>query len=213
MKQSPDTRASLLIRMRQHDDADAWSQFLEIYEPVIFRMALSGGLQHADAHEVVQEVLSRVAKAVETWQDSGRVGSFRGWLSRVTRNLVIQYFRDRKRRPLTADQSDVRRMVEGKAIQDGDGGFDRELQQQLFRWAAAKSQNKFEERTWQAFWRTAVDNEPIEEVARQLDMTRGAIYIARSRVMAQISQSISRKMTDLEMGGALTGEMQAKAKG
>ncbi len=112
MTEAPETCASLLIRIRHPDDADAWSEFLEIYQPLIGRIARRHGLQHADVTEVTQEVLTRVAKAVQNWQTSGRNGSFRGWISRVTKNLVIQYFRDRRRIPQTAANSDLRRAIE-----------------------------------------------------------------------------------------------------
>jgi RNA polymerase sigma-70 factor (ECF subfamily) len=195
MNNSPDTRASLLMRLRRHDDAEAWSEFAEIYQPLIFRMAERCGLQEADAHEVVQEVLSRVARAVPTWKSSGNQGSFRNWLKCVTRNLVIQFFRDRRRWPQTSDNSDVRRLVEGHpSPADDDQWFDVELQRQYFAWAARRLKDRFEPTTWAAFWKTSVDNEPIEHVAQQLGLTRGAVYIARSRVMSKLRAAIEKKM-------------------
>jgi RNA polymerase sigma-70 factor (ECF subfamily) len=194
MNRAPDTRASLLIRLRRHDDVEAWNEFVEIYQPLILRLAVRGGLQEADASEVVQEVLTRVARAVATWEDSGRPGSFRSWLSRVTKNLVIQFFRDRRRWPKTSDNSNVRRIVEGQVDPAADEHwFDLELQRQYFAWAARRLQGRFEATTWQAFWLSSVDNVPIDEVARQLGMSRGAVYIARSRVMNQLRIAIEQK--------------------
>jgi RNA polymerase sigma-70 factor (ECF subfamily) len=195
MNNSPDTRASLLVRLRRHDDAEAWNEFVEIYQPLVFRMAERCGLQDADAHEVVQEVLSRVARAVPTWKSSGNQGSFRSWLKCVTRNLVIQFFRDRRRWPQTSDNSDVRRLVEAHpSPSDDDRWFDLELQRQYFAWAARRLKDRFEPTTWSAFWRTSVDNEPIDQVARQLGVTRGAVYIARSRVMSKLRAAIEKKL-------------------
>jgi RNA polymerase sigma factor (sigma-70 family) len=200
MKESPETRASLLIRIRHHDDAEAWAEFLEIYQPLIRQMARKFGLQDADSTEVTQEVLTRVAKTVEHWETTGRQGSFRGWLSRVTKNLVIQYFRDRRRIPQPAHNSDLRRAIENKpdAASNGSEEFDLELQRQMFAWAARKIESRFEPTTWQAFWKTAVEHLPIEQVAEHLGMTRGAIYVARSRVMAAISKTIERRMAEME---------------
>ncbi len=200
MTESPETRASLLIRIRHHDDVEAWAEFLEIYQPLIRQMARRYGLQDADATEVTQEVLTRVAKTVEHWETSGRQGSFRGWLSRVTKNLVIQYFRDRRRIPQPAQNSDLRRAIENKMDHSSDGSdeFDLELQRQMFAWAARKVEPRFEPTTWQAFWQTAVEHLPIEKVAQKLEMTRGAIYVARSRVMAAISKTIERRIVELE---------------
>ncbi len=200
MNNAPDTRASLLIRLQRHDDVEAWSEFVEIYQPLILRMAERGGLQEADATEVLQEVLTRVARAVSTWKDSGNKGSFRSWLSQVTKNLVIQFFRDRRRWPQTSDDSNVRRIVEGQVdARDDDKWFDLELQRQYFAWAARRLKDRFESTTWAAFWRTAVDNEPVEQVAQQLGLTRGAVYIARSRVMNQLRRTIEKKLQQEEL--------------
>lgn len=203
MSESPETRASLLIRMRHHDDAEAWAEFLEIYQPLIRQMARRYGLQDADATEVTQEVLTRVAKAVADWETSGRQGSFRGWLSRVTKNLVIQYFRDRRRIPQPAGNSALRRAIENKQDAASVGGeeFDLELQRQMFAWAARKVEPRFESATWQAFWQTAVEQVPIEQVARQLGLSRGAVYVARSRVMAAISATIEHRLAESELSG------------
>lgn len=201
MKNTPDTRASLLIRLRRHDDVESWGEFVEIYQPLIFRMAERCGLQEADAHEVVQEVLARVARAVPNWKSSGNQGSFRSWLRCVTKNLVIQFFRDRRRWPQTSDNSDVRRLVEGKPTPAADDEwFDVELQKQYFTWAARRLKDRFEPATWSAFWRTSVDNEPIELVARELGMTRGAVYIARSRVMSKLRRAIEEKLQQEDAG-------------
>ena len=73
----PETRPSLLIRLRDTRDDQAWAEFTAIYEPVIYRMSKTRGLQDADAREVVQEVLMSVATAMERF-DVSAAGSFRG---------------------------------------------------------------------------------------------------------------------------------------
>ena len=67
MSQPPTTRASLILRLRHPDDAAAWEEFVAIYQPLIFRLAKSRGLQDADAFDVAQEVLARVAGAINRW--------------------------------------------------------------------------------------------------------------------------------------------------
>ena len=68
--------------------------------------------------------------------------------------------------------------------------FDNEYRNEVFRWAAERVRCEFRETTWQAFWRTCVLNEPIPEVAEYLGMSPGSVYVARSRVIGRLRQSV-----------------------
>jgi RNA polymerase sigma factor (sigma-70 family) len=189
INQAPETRLSLILRLRNADDILAWREFVEIYGPVIRAMARNRGLQVADVDDVTQEVLARVAKSVERWEPDRDRGSFRGWLAAITRNLVIQSFRSRSRFPATGQDSQIVEWTEDKE-------FDLESERQLFRWAARKVQQQFEPKTWQAFWLTAVDGRSAESVAQQLGTTKAQIYVSRSRVMGQLKETIQRTQFD-----------------
>ena len=67
MSHSPETRASLLLRLADRADEAAWQEFAKIYTPVVYRLALRRGLQHADAEDLSQQVLASVAKAIDRW--------------------------------------------------------------------------------------------------------------------------------------------------
>jgi RNA polymerase sigma factor (sigma-70 family) len=188
MRNAPDTRASLLLRLQQPDDERAWQEFVEIYQPLIERLAIRYGLQSADAQDISQEVLARVAKAIPEWEHDPARGSFRGWLTRVTRNLAIEQFRTRARRPLTNPESGQLEQFQ----RDADSIFQLEQQRELFGWAARKARDQFVPTTWQAFWLTAVEQQSPSEVAEQLGLSTGAVYIARSRVMARLRELIEQ---------------------
>jgi RNA polymerase sigma-70 factor (ECF subfamily) len=68
--------------------------------------------------------------------------------------------------------------------------FDEEYRNELFRRAAERAQGEFRESTWLAFWRTCVFQEPIADVADELGMTTGNVYVARSRVIARLRQIV-----------------------
>jgi RNA polymerase sigma factor (sigma-70 family) len=198
MTSSPDTRASLIVRLRCSEDVDAWGEFVDIYQPLIFRVAKKHGLQDADASEVAQEVLTRVAKAIDRWNPDPERGTFRGWLYRITRNLTVEFLRTDKRRPLTQDNSAVDRAI-GNVVADSNGAsreFQIEYERQMFAWAAEQIETTFQSNTWQAFWLTAVKQQSVESVAKKLSMTKGAVYIARSRVMAKLKEQIQLRMNE-----------------
>ena len=62
----------------------------------------------------------------------------------------------------------------------------------LFRWASRQVEDEFTPRTWQAFWQTAVEARPPVAVASELGLSVGAVYIARSRVLARIKKRIEQ---------------------
>ena len=52
------TSVSLIARLRQPGDDDAWLRFSHIYGPLIARWCERSGLQHADVSDVRQEVMA-----------------------------------------------------------------------------------------------------------------------------------------------------------
>ncbi len=194
---APETRFSLIGRLHDHEDEQAWNEFVQLYQPMIFRIARRRGLQHADAAEVTQEVLGRVAAAVERWRPDPAQGSFRGWLYRITRNLTIDWLRANGRRPrnLNADEGCAIESIANPASV-ADAEFENEFRKSLFVLAASRVRGEFQPRTWQAFWRSTVEGIEIARVTRELDMTAGAVYIARSRVMKRIVAEIKSREND-----------------
>lgn len=196
MTENPITRASLILRLKQPADAVAWAEFVEIYQPLVFRLARNKGLQPADALDTTQEVFTRVARAIDRWDPDPSKGSFRGWISRIARNLVIEFLRSKNRLPLTADDSAIEELIQRLPDQPPECAeselFDLEHQRQLFAWASEKIKPHFKPETWSAFWRTAVDSESVTTVAADLQLSPGAVYIARSRVMAKLKQAIKK---------------------
>ena len=194
MRNAPKTRPSLILRLRNRRDLDAWQEFTEIYQPLIFRLALRKGFQHSDAADISQEVLVRVAGAVERWEADTARGSFRGWLSCITRNLMINFLEKGQRSPLTGSGGAVADPIDqlpetGSPHSDS---FDEECERQVFAWAADRIRSSFQESTWQAFWRTAVDDQPVASVAHDLGLSVGAVYVARSRVIQKLRREVQR---------------------
>lgn len=188
----PETRASLILRLSDPTDVEAWDEFMAIYQPLVYRLARRNGLQDADAHELVQEVMLAISRAVEGWEPNPERGRFRDWLFRIARNLMINILTRRKYRPLGSGDSGVAELINQQCDPTCDEStmFDLEFRRELFHWAAERIKKQVAANTWDAFWLSSVDGLPIKDVAKQLGMTLGSVYIARSRVIFRLRERI-----------------------
>lgn len=187
----PETRRSLLLKLRDSRDQAAWREFLELYEPLIGRLIRRRGIPASDVDEVAQEVLLAVAGAIPRWECDPQRGSFRGWLATIVRNLVINFLIRQARRPRArGGDADFQDWLIAAPEGEISAEFDLEHQRQTFRWAADRVRHEFRESTWLAFWATAVEDRPVEDVARQLGVTRGVVYVSRSRVMKRLREVV-----------------------
>jgi RNA polymerase sigma-70 factor (ECF subfamily) len=192
MDESPATRRSLIVKLRDPADTAAWREFAAIYEPWIYRLARRRGLQDADARDLCQEVFRALARSVDRWEPAR--GSFRGWLSRIARNLMINLLTRREPFSLGSGASGVQDLLEAQPAPDPSATalFEAEYRRHLFQRAADEVRGEFTPSTWQAFWRTAVEGRPGAEVAAALGLSVGAVYIARSRVLARLKRRIEQ---------------------
>ena len=190
MTESPETRASLILRLRDRADQQAWCEFVEIYRPVIYRLARYKGLQDADAEDVVQQVFSSVAGAVERWQPDKNRGRFRTWLQTIARNRIANAL-SRQAADRPSGETGERELL---AQQPAAGADSRllvtECRREIFQWAARQIRDEFETDTWDAFWQTAVEGRQVNDVAQLLGKSCGAIYTARSHVMCRLRQKV-----------------------
>ena len=191
MDDAPATRHSLLVKLRDPADEPAWREFVELYRPLVFRLARGQGLQHADADDLCQDVFRAVGRAIERWEPDASRGRFRGWLFTVARNLALNRLsRGKKHRGAGGDDNPLAAVP---AIDPSlTAEFDGEYRRRLFRWAADQVRDEFAAKTWQAFWATAVEERPAAAVAADLGLSVGAVYVAKSRVLARLRGRIQQ---------------------
>ena len=194
MGESLPTRASLLVRLRDARDQDAWRQFVQVYAPLVYGFARKRGLQDADAADLMQEVLQSVAGAVGRLDYDPRRGSFRGWLYTITRNKVHNFLAGRRHQVRGSGDTGAHLRLEEQAgpADEDSGPWDQEYERRLFDWAAQRVRREFQDATWQAFWRTAVEGQGAKEAGAALGMSVGAVYVAKSRILARIKEEVQQ---------------------
>jgi RNA polymerase sigma-70 factor (ECF subfamily) len=185
------TPASLLDRLRQPFEPEAWSKFVALYTPVIYGWCCRVGLQEPDAADLVQEVFVTLLRVLPTFTYD-RQKSFRRWLRTITLNKWRNLRKRPDRRPgrgLSNGLDDVAGADELEAC------WEAEYQQHLTRQALRIMRADFQETTWKACWETVAEGRPAAEVAAELSITVGAVYAARFRVLDRLRQEL-RGMLD-----------------
>ena len=191
MTPTPTTRPSLLLRLRDAQDHAAWGEFVSIYESVVLRLLRKSGLQDADCRELMQEVFLTVSLNVDRWDPDKERGSFRGWLRRVTRNLVINWLKRQQR--TVVGGSDLHALL-AEVSTDSEAEsreFDLEVRRAVFRRASEMVRSEVSSQSWQAFWAVAVSQTSVGEAAIRLGMTAGAVRVARCRIIARLREVVA----------------------
>ncbi len=200
MAEAPLTRATLLVRLKDPRDTVAWSEFVDLYGPVVYGFARKRGLQDSDAADMVQEVLRSVARNADRMEYDPKKGTFRGWLYTVTRNKIYNFLTSQKRRPRAAGDVSSQERLEALADPSNQSEADWELeyQRRLSSKAMDRVKHEFQPATWQAFVGTAVEGRQALEVGQALKMSPGAVYVAKSRVLARLRDEVQKLMAEAE---------------
>ncbi|MEM9353650.1 MAG: sigma-70 family RNA polymerase sigma factor [Planctomycetota bacterium] len=185
------TRGSLLGRIRDTNDADAWAAFVDIYGPLVYRYGRRKGLQDSDAADLSQAVLTEVARCIDRFSYDPSLGRFRNWLMVIARHQLSSLADKHVRHAGSGDSRVAVELHQLPADDDLEERFESEYREHLFRWAADKVRDEVEESTWLAFWRTSVEGAPPQKVADELEKKVGSIYVAKSRIVLRIRELIA----------------------
>jgi RNA polymerase sigma-70 factor (ECF subfamily) len=184
------TRASLLGRLQDGGDPDAWPQFVRRYAPLLYRWCRAWGLQDADVEDVTQAVLLKLARRLRTFQyDPAQ--SFRAYLKTLANYAWCDLLADHQDR--AAGDSAVREKLEGLPARDDLAQrLQEEFDQELLEQAMRRVQQRVEPQTWEAFRLTALEDQSGAEVAERLGMKVTAVFKARSRVQQMLRDELAR---------------------
>lgn len=185
-----DTSPSLLERLNDQADSEAWRKMVAIYTPLIQGWLRRSGLSEADAEDVTQDVLSVVVRELPSFRHNQRRGAFRNWLRTITLNRLRHLWRSRRIRPDAVGGSGFAGMLDELA--DASSGvsrlWDREHDRHVARKLLAWVEPEFQPRTWLAFRLTVLEGQPTEHVAGELGLSLNAVLIAKSRVLKRLRE-------------------------
>ena len=180
------TPSSLLERLRQPFDPEAWAHFVALYTPLIYSWARGIGLQEPDADDLVQNVFVTLLQVLPTFSYD-RQQSFRKWLRTVT---VNRWRKDRKRLADRRCVSQEGQPEPAAADENLEACWEAEYREHVVAQALRLMHSDFEETTWKACWETAAAGRAAADVAAELGMTVGAVYAAKFRVLNRLRREL-----------------------
>ena len=188
-----DTPLSLLERVRQQSDSHSWNRMFEIYAPLLRRWLNRYAVQDSDAEDLVQEVLSSVARELPNFEHNRRTGAFRSWLRTILVHRLQGFWRARQYQPVATGDSDFKRKLDEFADDNGEtsGIWDREHDEHVMRRVMHLVQPKVAANTWKAFQRQVIDGISAADVAEEIDISLDSAYAAKSRVLRMLRQEAS----------------------
>jgi RNA polymerase sigma-70 factor (ECF subfamily) len=187
------TRITLLGRLRRDPtNQGAWGEFVEQYGPKIYGWCRTWGLQEADAQDVTQNVLLKLAQRLREFQyDPAR--SFRAWIKTLTHHAWSDFVESRQKGGRGSGDSAVHGLLHSVAARDDliqqlEAEFDKEL----FEEAMKRVRLRVAPQTWSAFALTALEGLSGAEVARQIPMQIAQVFIAKRRVRKMLEEEIAK---------------------
>jgi RNA polymerase sigma factor (sigma-70 family) len=189
------TRPSLLLRIRDGADADAWRTFMTIYAPIVYRYACRHGLQDADAADLSQEVMGKVSRAIRTFEYLPERGRFRDWLFTIVRQrLTLHYECVARRHEQLISSGELEYLRQSPEYPDAD--WSDEFNAQVLEVALDRARPHFEPSTWRAFERVWLENLSVAETAHELCQPIDFIYYAKSRVLKRVREEVQEIVED-----------------
>lgn len=185
------TRASLLARLKNPEDAESWREFDEVYRKLILAVGRQFGLRPEEAEDAAQDTLAAVAQHVAQFEYDRRRCTFKTWLLIIARQRIIWQLR--KRRPGSAsapfpsppDESARTATIERIADPDSldlDAVWEREWSRSIYDAAVIRARDLVSARHFQIFDLLVAQQRPSAEVAKVLRVTRAQVYLAKHRV-------------------------------
>jgi RNA polymerase sigma-70 factor (ECF subfamily) len=186
------TRVSLLGRLADAADQEAWGEFDRRYRPKVLTWCQQWGLQEDDAEEVLQRVMLRLLEKMRDFvYDPG--GSFRAWLRTLARHALSELDREEARQGRGRGDSAIARLLERQeAHADLEARLGEQFDLDALEEARCRVQRRVEPTTWECYVGTAEEGQPGLEVSRRTGLPVDQVYVAKSRVLRLLQEEVRR---------------------
>lgn len=201
------TSPSLLVRIRDPENTDAWEEFVEIYSPIVRRYCFQRGLQISDVEDITQDVMTTVTTKIRQFDYDPRRGRFRAWLGTVTANRIKTLLAKNSKRVGKVLQAVDEKDQSEHRYADPDSDWVDIFSEQIFRIACDRIRSVSSETAWRCFESTWIHNLSPQEVARRLEIAVHSVYVNKSRVLKRLEKEVQCLADDLPMIDGMNCEL------
>ena len=194
------TRATLLQRLKNWQDQSSWQDFFDTYWNLIYGVARKGGLTPAEAEDVVQDTMVSVAKHMPGFKYDPAIGSFKGWLLKVTRWRIVDQLRKRHGQSLpeeaSLDEVDLDEIAE-VADPELEKIWEAEWEGNLLNVATAKARRRLDPQHYQIFDCYVNKEWSPDKISKIFSVSVGQVYLAKHRVTEAIRLEVERLKNEM----------------
>jgi RNA polymerase sigma-70 factor (ECF subfamily) len=192
------TSPTLLARLGRDGDQAAWAEFVRRYGAQVYRWCRTWGLQEADAEDVTQTVLVKLAEKLRTFRyDPER--SFRAYLKTLTHYAWCDFLEAHKRPGAGSGDTAVLDQLKCLAARDDLARhLDAEFDQEVLELAMQEVRQRVEAHTWEAFRLTALEGLSGAEAAARLSLKVATVFKAKSKVQKMLQEVVARATEEAE---------------
>jgi len=183
------TTTRILEELRSSNDGDAWTFLIRCFRPMLVSFGRRMGLSEADSEDASQETLLvfvEKLRADKYVRDKGRLSN---WLFGVARKVILKHLKRSSTEKLTPNSgtnvSSCHIAADTVATQDT---WDIEWGRMILTRCLDQVSREFTPRVVEAFRLYAIDGKSAKEVGERLNMSRNAVYIAKSRILSRVSE-------------------------
>ncbi len=186
------TRPSLLVRIKDRSDTNAWQEFFDLYSPLLYGYAIERGLGHDDAEDIRASCYETIVKKISEFDYEADNSGFRAWLRTMVNRRVIDFFRKKKMQ--VADSSDLRALPDDN--ESIDELWDRNWRLHHLRYCVAQVGKRVQPQSFEVFRLLTEQDLSVNEVCLQMEMNADQVYKIKSRFLELIRQEMA--IFDLE---------------
>ncbi len=196
------THESLLIRLQNTHDTNAWDQFYETYRGLILSYAVKKGCSQSMGQDVLQETLITLTRKMPSFQYDRLKGQFRHYLLTIVKSRIIDAFRKEKKhiqfaRGDKADEDNVEFPGEQSLSTDWEREWDKEWEQHLLKIALDKIKTKVKPHIFESFRLYALEKKSADSVSSILNIPKDNIYEHRRRIISMLKDEVNLLRSEL----------------